>query len=175
MELADMSLLEFPREEGPTPCFALIFLLSNGKTNKTGKKQFMGALRHHDPLLCTQGALAQYLFWRWHISGEQPPSFQRRQNWYRTKMLVGRHKNEAISYPTQLEDVYRAFLTAGVTSVKKTHAMRGCGARGAELHSVSEKQVSLVLLIIYIFSNLELYYRFDVLGDGTQAPSQTHT
>ena len=30
-----------------------------GKTNKSGKKQFMGFLRHKDPLLCSQGAMAQ--------------------------------------------------------------------------------------------------------------------
>jgi len=49
LELPDMSLLEYPREEGPTPCFALVFLLSNGKMNKTGKTQYMGAMRHRAP------------------------------------------------------------------------------------------------------------------------------
>jgi hypothetical protein len=101
----------------------------------------MGAMRHRDSLLCPQGELAQYLFWRWHISGEQPPSFQSRQDWYQIKMLVGRDRNQEISYPTQLDDVFRAFIAAGITSMKKTHAMRGCGARVAELHGVSEKQI----------------------------------
>jgi len=76
LELPDMSLLEYPREEGPTPCFALVFLLSNGKMNKTGKTQYMGAMRHRGPLLCTQGALAQYLFWR--CSGDRLPNTARR-------------------------------------------------------------------------------------------------
>jgi len=35
----------------------------------------MGSLRHKDPLLCTQGALAQLLFWRWHVAGEPAPPF----------------------------------------------------------------------------------------------------
>src|SRR5436309_193446 len=153
LELTDMSLLEYPKEEGPTPCFALIFQLSNGKMNKTGKKQFMGALRHQDPMLCTQDALAQYLFWIWHISGEQPPSFQCQQDWYRTKMLVGKDKDKQISYPTQLNDIFRAFVAAGILSMKKTHAMRGCGACGAELHGISEKQVSLPLFL-QVFTNI---------------------
>ena len=64
MELADCSLLEYPPEEGATPCLALVCLLSNGKTNKTGRQEYIGAFRHKDPLLCIMGALAQYLFWR---------------------------------------------------------------------------------------------------------------
>jgi hypothetical protein len=53
----------------------------------------MGAMRHKDPYLCTMGALAQYLFWRWHISGELQPSFKRRKDWYNTKLLVGDDKD----------------------------------------------------------------------------------
>jgi hypothetical protein len=36
----------------------------------------MGSLRHKDPLFYTKGALAQLFFWRWHITGEAPPSFR---------------------------------------------------------------------------------------------------
>ncbi len=49
-------------------------------------------LRHKDPLLCTQGALAQLLFWLWHVAGEPAPSFRRRQDWYRIKVLVGQDR-----------------------------------------------------------------------------------
>jgi hypothetical protein len=62
MELADLSLLDYPASEGPTPCSCLVTLLRDGKINKTAKKEFMGSLHHKDPLLCTQGALAQLLF-----------------------------------------------------------------------------------------------------------------
>jgi Centromere DNA-binding protein complex CBF3 subunit, domain 2 len=71
MELADLSLFDYPSSEGPSQCGCLVSLLRNGKMNKTAKKEFMGALRHKDPLLCTQGALAQLLFWRWHVVGEK--------------------------------------------------------------------------------------------------------
>ena len=99
----------------------------------------MAAMRHEDPKVCTMGALAQYLFWRWHISSEEEPCFRQRRDWYRLKLLVGRNREEEITYPTQLNDIYEVFGAAGIHSVKKTHAMRGSGARGAELHGVSER------------------------------------
>ena len=142
MELADLSLLDYPATEGPTPCSCLVSLLRDGKLNKTARKEFMGALRHRDPLLCTQGALAQLLFWRWHIAGEAPPSFRRRQDWYRIKVLVGQDREEEISYATQLQETWRIFGAAGLVSAKKTHLPRRVGAQDAETHGTSLAQIS---------------------------------
>jgi hypothetical protein len=141
-ELADLALLTYPPTEGPTPCQAVVFTISRGKTNKSGKKQFMGALRHKDPLLCSHSAMAQYFFTRWSLRGEAPPNFRSRRSWYRTKLLVARpgKEKEQLSYPAQYEAVWRAFAAAGIHSVKKTHAMRGCGVRSGELHGVDEEQ-----------------------------------
>ena len=128
-------------------------------------------MRHQDPLLCSHGALAQYFFWRFHVSGEDPPSFRSRKSWYDVKVLVttattakaasnrtsSRRKaglskpggalwawNETeISYLAQAQEIWRIFESAGVTSVETTHAMRGCAARAAELHGVPDPQVSL--------------------------------
>lgn len=143
-ELADLALLTYPSSEGPTPCQAVVFTISRGKTNKSGKKQFMGALRHKDPLLCSHSAMAQYFFTRWSLGGEAPPNFRSRRSWYRTKLLVARpgKEKEQLSYPAQYEAVWRAFAAAGIHSVKKTHAMRGCGVRSGELHGVDEEQAS---------------------------------
>ncbi|KAG6996259.1 hypothetical protein FocnCong_v013425 [Fusarium oxysporum f. sp. conglutinans] len=104
IELADLSLLDYPSLEGLTPCGCLITLLRDGKLNKTAKKEFIGALRHKDPLFCTQGALAQLFFWRWYVAGEPSPSFRRRQDWYRIKVLVGRDREQELSYQTQLQE-----------------------------------------------------------------------
>jgi Centromere DNA-binding protein complex CBF3 subunit, domain 2 len=142
-ELADLSLLQWPKHHGPTPCFGIILKTSNGKTNKYGKMQYMGALRHKDPLLCTMGAIAQYFFWRWHRSGESPPSFRRRRAWYTLKLLCGEKPDAKISYATQYECTWKAFANACINSVKKAHVMRGCGARAAEVHGVADSQVSL--------------------------------
>lgn len=142
MELADLSLLDYPPSEGPTPCGCLVVLLRDGKMNKAAKKEFMGSLRHKDPMFCTQSALAQLLFWRWHIAGEAPPSFRRRQDWYRIKVLVGQDRQKEISYPTQLQDTWRIFGEIGLTAAKKTHLPRSSGAQHAEIHGTSLAQIS---------------------------------
>ena len=118
-ELADLALLSYPTSEGPTPCRAVVFTISKGKTNKSGKKQFMGALRHKNLLLCSQGAMAQYFFARWSLAGERPPDFRSRRSWYRTKLLVARagKEDEQVSYPAQYEAMWRAFAAAGIHSV----------------------------------------------------------
>jgi hypothetical protein len=142
MELADLSLLDYPPSEGPTPCGCLVSLLQDGKLNKTARKEFMGSLRHKDPLFCTQGALAQLLFWRWHIAGEAPPSFQHRRDWYKIKVLVGRDREQELSYPTQLQETWRIFGAAGLATSKKTHLPRRVGAQDAETHGTSLAQIS---------------------------------
>jgi hypothetical protein len=142
MELADLSLLDYPPSEGPTLCGCLVSLLQDGKLNKSARKEFMGALRHKDPLFCTQGALAQLLFWRWHVSGEAPPSFERRRDWYRIKVLVGQDREREISYPVQLQETWRIFGAAGLASSKKTHLPRRVGAQDAETHGTSLAQIS---------------------------------
>lgn len=142
MELADLSLLDYPPSEGSTPCACLVTLLRDGKMNQTAKKEFMGALRHKDPLFCTQGALAQAFFWRWHVIGEAPPSFRRRSDWYRIKVLVGQDPQQELSYATQLQETWRVFGAAGVVSAKKTHLPRRVGAQNAETYGTSLAQIS---------------------------------
>jgi hypothetical protein len=114
MELADLCLLQYNKEIGPTPCYTVIAILSNGKTNKNGRKQFIGTIRYKDPLLCTIGTLTQYFFHRWHCAGEQPPNLARRSNWYRVKVLVGRTPEVEMSYSTQVVESIRAFRLGGV-------------------------------------------------------------
>ena len=142
MELADLSLLDYPAAEGPTTCGCLVSLLQDGKMNKTARKEFMGALRHKDPLLCTQGALAQLFFWRWHVAGEAPPTFRRRSDWYRIKVLVGQDREQELSYPTQLQETWRVFGAAGIVSATKTHLPRAQGAKEAEIRGTSLGQIS---------------------------------
>ena len=57
-ELADLSLFIYPSAEGLTACHAVVLTISNRKTNKFGRKQFIGAMRHKSPYLCCLGALA---------------------------------------------------------------------------------------------------------------------
>jgi hypothetical protein len=96
-------------------------------------------------LLCSVGALGLYLFWRWHIRGESTPNFRSYSSWYPVKLLAARDDRtgtQELGYKSQYEATWRAFVLAGISSVQKTHVMRGYGARAAEVHGVSEKQVS---------------------------------
>jgi hypothetical protein len=142
MELVDLSLLDYPSSEGPTVCGCLVSLLRDGKLNKTARKEFMGALCHKDPLFCIQGALAQLFFWRWHIAGEAPPTFQQRKDWYCIKLLVGCDCEQELLYPTQLQETWRIFGAAGLVSSKKTHLPRRVGAQDAETYGSSLAQIS---------------------------------
>ena len=122
LELADCSLYELPEREGPSTCIATTFLLSGSKTNKTSNKEYIGALRHKDPVLCAVGALAMLFFWRWHLARDAPPNFKSRKSWYKTKLLVGKNKDSKITYPTQYQDFIRAFEESSIVSQKVTYA-----------------------------------------------------
>src|SRR3954452_467624 len=102
-------------------------------------------------------ALAQYLYWRWHMSGELAPTFQHRQDWYRIKLLVGEDRESEISYNAQYEACLFAMAQAGITSDSVTHVMRGSGAWHAELLGVSEAQVSLSSFFWFFFGVLLIF------------------
>jgi Centromere DNA-binding protein complex CBF3 subunit, domain 2 len=150
-ELADLTLVPHPPSEGITPCFSVALTISNGKNNKRGKKQYGAAMRNRDPLLCTMGALGLYFYYRWHCSGENPPSFRKRQDWYRIKLLVAGQTTEQISWQQQYDDINRVFNELGIASDSVTHAPRKKGPQSAEFHGVSESQVSPILLLLFIF------------------------
>jgi len=110
--------------------------------NKTARKEFMGSLHHKNPLLCSQGALAQLFFWRWYIAGELYPSFCRRQDWYRIKVLTSKNRKEELSYSTQLQDTWRVFGAVGLSTAKKIHLPQRIGTRDAKTHGTSLAQIS---------------------------------
>lgn len=87
-KLSELSVIQYLVSEGPTFCWVLVLQSDKSKNNQQGALHYMGAIRHRNPKLCTMGALAQYLFWRWYISGDRVPNFQRRQDWYRLRVLV---------------------------------------------------------------------------------------
>ena len=64
LDLADLFCLDLEHTEGPTRAVCGMMILDTGKTNKTGRYKYMGALRHKRPQRCTLGALAFYLYWQ---------------------------------------------------------------------------------------------------------------
>lgn len=136
-QLADLFTLEF-QNEGVTPCWPVIMVMDQGKTNQFGKREYAACIRNRDVLTCPVGALAFYLFYRWHRGGESFPDFTSRRHWYDTFLLKGKDKSREIMYDTQLGWTKRAFSFIGVAMTKKTHAGRGQGAREAETRGATE-------------------------------------
>jgi len=52
----------------------MIMIIDNGKMNLLGRLEYGAVMRHRNPLLCTMGYTAFYLFYRWNIAGENPPA-----------------------------------------------------------------------------------------------------
>lgn len=150
-ELSDLSYMKMPDQEGATPCEVMLLQVSNGKTNKFGKKQYGGTMRHKDPLFCTQSALAQYFFFRWHQTREPPPDFTSRSSWYNTKVLVGGDPQKPLAFRTQFDDTDSIFKECGVVSDSKTHAPRKGGVQSAEFHGCSESQARIPLSFLYYY------------------------
>lgn len=143
-ELTDLYPITFHEDEGPTVCDAAILTMSNGKTNKYGRVHHMGAIRHKNPLVCPVGALAAYLFYRWHCSDEKFPSFNRRDDWYNTKLLLGKDLVEPITYQTQREQITQLFSRCGISSTQKTHALRSSEPLQQDLVGTPTDEVSTV-------------------------------
>jgi hypothetical protein len=137
-------VLQYPASESPTPCWVLVLQNEQSKTNQQGELLYSGAMRHRNPRLCTMGALAQYLFWRWHISGELAPNFQRRQDWYRLKVLVGEQPTEELAYSTHYDACLSAFQKAGISPKDVTHVPRSASTQEAERLGTREGQVSQI-------------------------------
>jgi hypothetical protein len=140
LQFPDLFTLSLPNE-GPTPCWPMIMIMNNGKTNQFGRLEYMGVIRHQDPLLCTMSQAAFYLFYRWQIVHEPPPQFQNRQQWYDFHFFKGRDREKPISYEIQLKWMNDVFEGIHLPSNKKTHVGRSQGAKQAELEGVEENQI----------------------------------
>lgn len=140
LELADMFAIELP-DEGRTPCWPMIVLSDNGKATQSDRIRYMGVMRHKDPLLCTMGQVAFYLFYRWQILKEPPPRFRNRQCWYNCHLLKGREATRPLTYETQLQWVNEVFDSIGLESGNKTQLWRGQRALQAEIENFPDAQV----------------------------------
>ena len=96
-ELSDLSTI-FAEKEGANGATLVVMTLGQGKTNKFGKYDRTAIMRHRRVELCAQGGLALYLFCRFHLRGEQFPSFQTSKDWFFNKILQptkeGRRSNK---------------------------------------------------------------------------------
>ncbi|KAJ5142583.1 short-chain dehydrogenase [Penicillium bovifimosum] len=140
LQFPDLFTISMPNE-GPTPCWPMIMIMDNGKTNQFGRLQYMGVMRHQDPLLCTMSQAAFYLFYRWQIVGESPPQFRSRPQWYNFHFFKGSDRDKPISYESQLKWANEVYEAINLSTAKKTHAGRAQGSKQAELEGVEENQI----------------------------------
>ena len=139
-EFPDLFTVEM-KDEGPTPCWPMLLIMNSGKTNQFNKLEYGVVARHRNLFHCTMSSLAFYLFFRWQIMKEAPPTFRRRQDWYRIHVLKGANPQAEICYDTQYDWTTKLFDQAGLHCLKKTHAGRGQGAKHAEFGGVSDTQI----------------------------------
>ncbi|KAL3702058.1 hypothetical protein R1sor_020080 [Riccia sorocarpa] len=141
MELPDLHSVLLDKE-GYSQCYALILVMRQGKTNQFGRLEVAACLRNSEVSICPFGALGFYLFWRWHMQGEDFPSFARSSDWYNIKLLKsGTNLCKEVDYRVHKESIESAFAAIGLKSKAKTHVGRGSGARMAELGGASEAQI----------------------------------
>lgn len=125
-------------------CSILTTSIFIGKTNQHRRLEYGATLRHRDYQSCLIGALATYLFWRWHCSDEAFPCFRTSQDWYNIKLLKrdNSHLQEQLNSNTASNWTKRLYNAAGLTVTRLSHAPRKSGAELAELNGVVESQVS---------------------------------
>jgi hypothetical protein len=62
------------------------------------------------------------------MSSEPAPSFKRKQDWYRLKVLVGACPTEELAYTTQYNSCFEALCKASISAESITYIMRKKGA-----------------------------------------------
>jgi hypothetical protein len=166
LELADLNVIDFP-DEGLQPCKAWVCIFDNGKTNSTGKKQYMGVMRHKDVEVCAQGTLAQYLFNRYQIQEEAWPDFSSPAKWDANKLLRGAGPQVTLDPTTQRKWARACFDDIGVDVEKPLHVGRKRGAHLADIQGVHSDDVSVqVHLVSRAFVDCFTSCRFAALGFG---------
>ncbi|GAA5976970.1 hypothetical protein JCM10908_005696 [Rhodotorula pacifica] len=150
LELADLFSIQL-EQEGPNGATAVVLLLNHGKTNQTGRTEYAGFLRNKEVALCPVGALAIYLFARFHLSGESIaphdtafPSLATSAEWYGIKVLRAaqpKSATDALPHQTHLDGVNSAFKACGLKTRHKTHCGRGSGTIMADLAGAPEGDI----------------------------------
>lgn len=80
LELSDMHSLLMP-QEGYTDCHALLLIMRKGKANQFSRLEIGAGLRNKNVFVCPFAALAMYMVWRFHLSGETIPNFKNSEKW----------------------------------------------------------------------------------------------
>ena len=118
------------------------FALTFGQTNQEGKAQYGVAFRNKDVRYCPVGAVALWLFHRFHILSEPWPNFSNRLEWYSTKLLSKiANSHEPMSPDAHREICNSAFAKAQCVYLSGTHVGRREGCKLADMLDVPDTQM----------------------------------
>jgi hypothetical protein len=117
IQLPDLFAMDL-KDEGPSECVAAMVIMDQGKVNQFGRVEYGGFIRHRDVEVCAVGALAIYLFWRFHVVGEAFPDLRDRRSWHDIHVLDGKDPKKEISYSPQARSLKKAMEVCDVQSAK---------------------------------------------------------
>ncbi|GAA5945162.1 hypothetical protein JCM1841_005509 [Sporobolomyces salmonicolor] len=148
IEFADVFPVDLPNK-GPSPCFATVVLIDNGKTNQNGRVKYGTFIFNSDPEICSVGALAVYLFLRFHSSQEtfpphntNFPSFALSKERFDVKLLLAHQSPLAtVNYNTFLTSVCDKLKKIGLAAKAKMHIFRGSASRMADLAGANKLDI----------------------------------
>lgn len=96
-----------------------------------------GALRHKEPLLCAQGALARYLIHRFTLEGQPFPD-PTTEAWRETMLWPANDATKSMTYANHRDRLAAHFRALDIITEKVTHACRFFSARLAEEAGLSD-------------------------------------
>jgi hypothetical protein len=121
---------------------ALVLIVDKTKTIQTGFTQYASCIRNKRVDICAVGALALYLFCRFHVSLEPFPSLWGNADRFNLKLFSGRDVSLVnISYVTQRGSVKKIIEKVGFTTSSTTHIGRKSGAMKPSLASVPKDEI----------------------------------
>ena len=83
---------------GPCPAFLITAVVRGGKTMENGKVGYLGFLRHRNPLLCAQRALAAHLCQRYNLDAAVLPDPRKPEEWNQWALWPASISNVNVSY-----------------------------------------------------------------------------
>ncbi len=125
---------------GPALCFLIYFVEHGGKTQKGGRKQYTGCIRHRLPALCAIGALVRWLVARF-TEGSEPFADPRNYKAWQLMALwtlLG-DPTQNVSYETMRKRFSAIFKDMDILCRKVTHALRVLATRVGDEAGLSDQ------------------------------------
>lgn len=143
LRMSHLFCVNLPYHSFNGECLGLMAVTSEGKTNRTGRKDLTGMLRNKDPYICPVGAWALYLFERFQLRAEVMPDLTDRRAWYGMPAFCDKGPMDPVVYNTFYHRCKPAYNRCGLKCSKATHCGRASGARMAQVNGASIESIRI--------------------------------